>query len=178
MQDRIIELLGQGVPAAQVALHVGCDPSYVSQILADENNSLRVQELRATHFEAHVAHDKRIDMAEQKALARIESLVDFITKPSEAARVFSLLNQAKRQTLEAGNSQAMPSTIVNLQLPDAARISFTVTADRQVIEVEGRSMVTMPAKNVAAQLEQRNATRLLTQRAPLELPVSALSEKL
>lgn len=173
MQDRIIDLLGQGIPAAQVALHVGCDPSYISQLLANEQIAEQVQTLRAAAFAGHVEHDKAIGRIEQKVLARLDHLSDFITKPAEAARVFSILNAARRQTLEAGNSQAAPSTIVNLNLPEAARVSFTVTADRQVIEVEGRSMVTMPAKSVAAQLEQRNATRLLTQRPPAELAVDA-----
>lgn len=166
MKDRIISLLGQGVPATQVAAHVGCDDSYISQLLQDEEIVLQVQQLKAENFGVMVEHDRKIDSVEQKLLNRLETLSEFITKPSEAARVFSILNAAKRKTADAQATSAAPSTIVQLTLPESARVQFTVTQDRQVIEVEGRSMTTMPARSLAKQLEERNAAKLLATPIP------------
>ena len=59
-------------------------------------------------------------------------------------------------------------------MPEAARVRFTLTADRQVIEIEGRSMTTMPARSLASQLEQRNAARLLSAPIPARLNMAMI----
>lgn len=174
MQDRIIEMLGRGIAAAQVAAAVGCDDSYISQLIANEEFASKVQALRAEHFANYIETDQHIDTAEDEALKRLASLVPFITKPAEAARVFGVLNGARRRASDRNASgQAQAQTVV-LDIPEAARVTFTTTADRQVIEIAGRSMTTMPAKSLAAQLEQRNAQRLLNAKIPSTmLPMNA-----
>jgi len=168
MREQIIELLGRGIPATQVASAVGCDDSYISQLLSSEDVSLRVQQLRAAHFSAFADADKALDTAEEEARRKLSSMISFITKPTEAARVFATLNAAKRRTDSATTAAPVAQT-VRIDLPEAARVTFTMTHDRQVIEVGGRSMTTMPARNLAAQLESRQATRLLDTVVPLSL---------
>jgi hypothetical protein len=166
MKDRIIELLGKGISAVQVASAVGCDDSYISQLLSEPGVSEQVQALKATHFAKYAEQDASLDDAEARALQRVSQLLDFATRPAEAVRIFGILNAAKRRTSDTlQNAQPVAQT-VQLDLPAAARVRFTLTTDRQVIEVEGRSMTTMPAKSLAAQLEQRNAARLLATDVP------------
>lgn len=180
MKDRIIEMLGQGLSATQVASAVGCDDSYISQLLADESVSAQVQSKRAENFGKYVEQDRKLDDAEATALEKLSTLAQFITKPTEAARVYSILNAAKRRTVDQVNQQQAVAQTVALDLPAAARVRFTLTNDKQVIEIEGRSMTTMPARNLAARLEQRNATRLLDLQIPTVLDVKSetISEKL
>ncbi len=180
MKERIIEMLGQGLSATQVANAVGCDDSYISQLLADEVVSEQVQALRAENFSKYVELDKKVDLAEAEALSKLTTLAQFITKPTEAARVYSILNQAKRRTVDQVNQQHAVAQTVALDLPEAARVRFTITSDKQVIEIEGRSMTTLPSKNLAARLEQRNATRLLDMVIPNVIGIGqeTLAEKL
>lgn len=180
MKDRIIEMLGQGLSATQVASAVGCEDSYISQLLSDEHISRQVQELRAENFSKYVDLDRRLDEAEEEALTKLASLANFITKPTEAARVYSILNAAKRRTVDQVNQQQAVAQTVSLDLPMAARVRFTLTNDRQVIEIEGRSMTTMPARNLASRLEQRNASRLLDMKIPnvLDVQMETIAEKL
>ena len=180
MQDRIVEMLGNGIPPANVAIALGCSESLVSQVLSQDGVSEQVTALRAARFAEFAEHDTSIETAESKALKRLDSLIPFITKPAEAARVFGILNGAARKTGAAAGATASPSTVVQLNLPKAAQVSFTLTTDKQVIEVEGRSMVTMPAKSLAARLEQRNAARLLDLKVPqlLDVPATLVSAKL
>lgn len=180
MKERIIEMLGQGLSASQVASAVGCDDSYISQLLADEHISAQVQDLRAENFSKYVELDKRLDLAEDEALKKLSSLANFITKPTEAARVYSILNAAKRRTVDQINQQQAVAQTVSLDLPAAARVRFTLTNDKQVIEIEGRSMTTMPARNLAQRLEQRNASRLLDMHIPavLDVKMETIAEKL
>ena len=169
MRDKIIDMLGRGIPAVQVASAVGCDDSYISQLMGDENIAAQVQQLRAEHFSEYVEQDKKVDSAEAAALAKVESLIPFITRPAEAVRVYSVLNAAKRRTADHASANQAPAQTVSLELPEAARVRFTLTPDRQVIEIEGRSLTTMPARTLAAQLEQRNAARMLTTTIPTRL---------
>ena len=166
MKEQIIELLGKGLTATQVAMAVGCDDSYISQLLADPDTKTAVETKRATNLTHYVEHDSRVDKAEEAALERMENLLPFVTKPSEAARIFSVLNGAKRRAATAGPASSAPARTVTLQLPESSSISFTLSHDKQVIEIEGRSLATMPAKNLAQRLEQRNAARLLETKAP------------
>lgn len=180
MKDRILELLGQGITAAQVATAVGCDDSYISQLMADETFSSKVIELRAENFSKFVELDRKVDSAEAAALERLDRLAAFITSPTQAARVYAVLNQAKRRTADTISSQQAVAQTVTLELPAAARVRFQLTADKQVIEIEGRALTTMPARSLAERLEQRNASRLLDMKIPqvLDISVETIAEKL
>jgi hypothetical protein len=166
MKDRIIELLGKGISAIQVASAVGCDDSYISQLLNEPGVTEKVQALKAEHFAKYAEQDATLDKAEAAALEKVSTLLPFVTRPSEAVRMYGILNAAKRRTSDSLQSSQVIAQTVQLDLPAAARVRFTITQDKQVIEVEGRSMTTMPAKSLAAQLEQRNAARLLTTDIP------------
>lgn len=169
MKDRIIDLLGKGISAVQVASAVGCDDSYISQLLSEPGVAEQVQALKAEHFAKYAEQDATLDKAEAAALEKVSHLLQFVTRPAEAVRVYGILNAAKRRTSDTlQNAQPIAQT-VQLDLPAAARVRFTLTHDKQVIEVEGRSMTTMPAKSLAQQLEQRNAARLLTTDIPSTL---------
>ncbi len=126
MKDRIIGMLGQGLSATQVASALGCDDSYISQLLADENISLKVQELKAENFSKYIELDKKLDDAEAHALDKLASLVGFISKPTEAARAYSILNNAKRRTNDSANQAQAVAQTVSLDLPAAARVRFTL----------------------------------------------------
>lgn len=172
MKDRIIEMLGKGIPATQVASAVGCDDSYISQLLSQEGVVEKITALKVEHFSGFVEQDAILDDAEAAALQKVAYLVPFITRPAEAVRVFATLNAARRRTTDsASNAQAIAAT-VSLELPEASRVRFTLTHDKQVIEIEGRSMTTMPARSLAARLEQRNAARMLT----TDIPTTLLSK--
>lgn len=177
MQEKIVELLGRGIPATQVAAAVGCDPSFVSQLLADEAVTAKVMSLRATHFSRFAEQDSSLDAAEAAALTKVGNLIPFITRPGEAINAYRVLNAAKRRT--SGTLQeAAPAQTLVLDLPEASRVRFTVSADRQVIEIEGRSLTTMPARTLASRLEARNAARLLSAEIPSTLlPAMAIPSK-
>ena len=139
MRDKIIEMLGKGIPATQVASAVGCDDSYISQLLSEEGVEQRVIELKATHFSKYVEQDTKLDAAEEEALQKVSQLLPFITRPGEAIRAYAVLNAAKRRTADSASQAQMVAQTVALDLPAASRVRFTLTADKQVLEIEGLS---------------------------------------
>lgn len=162
VEDRIVELLGAGLAQSVVAESVGVDASYVSQLVAREDIAARVATLRAQKAAEFVEHDTNIHTLEKLALERIGKMLPLTSDVMKLTKVFQVLNGARR-SMDHGiaQQQATPATVVNITLPPAAQLHFKLTPDRQVIEIEGRSMVPMPSHQVAAQLRAQKAARLL-----------------
>lgn len=161
VQTQMLELLGAGVPAVQVASACGVSESYVSQCLADEEFSKRVTLKKSERAGQYIKHDNNIDSLEDKVLQKLERLLPLVTKPMDAARIFQTLNNAKRKSDPTSGQASSPNVIVSVELPEAAAVHFKMTAQNQVIEVEGRSMVPMPAGQVASMLRKKQTERLL-----------------
>lgn len=165
--EHIVQLLGAGISATATAEVVGCDISYVSQIAA--SHAEEIQELRSKNTARFLTRDELLEKAEQAALEKTAAMVPFITRPAEAARVYSILNGAKRALAQQAGNQAAPTAIVNLTLSVAAVNTLTRTPDNQVIEVNGRSMIPLPSKNVAEMLKVQQTQRLLATKVPASL---------
>lgn len=181
MKDRIKEMLGRGIPAVNVALAVGCDESYISQLMSDEGFAAEVQAAKAAVFDKFAQQDDSLDAAEQKALEKVAQLVPFITRPGEAVRAFQVLNAAKRRTQNGATlAQQQASTIVNIALPQVARVAMLADHNKQVIEVDGRPLITMPAKELVKRTEDAHAARMLEAAVPKKLVIgtTVLSERL
>ncbi len=164
MEDRIVELAGANVPNHIIASTVGCDASYVTQILSKEQNAERVAELRGHRAAKMIERDGKIEQIEDLALDRALQLVPMQTDVMKVARIFQVFNGAKKSSDHGINPTANGTgTTVILELPHATEVQFKITAkDRQVIEVEGRSMVPMQSHLVQKQLRDIQANRLLT----------------
>jgi hypothetical protein len=88
----------------------------------------------------------------------------------EALKHFQVLNAARRKSDVHASAHVPTSTVVQLQLPQAATVQFKLTTDRQVIEIDGRSMVTMPAQRVTKLLRERQTEARETLQAALDAP--------
>lgn len=160
MRDKIIEMLGDGYSQTVVAAAIGVSDSYISQLVAEPEVAELIQAKRVAKLDGVKAHDDGIDSLEKDALAKMHRLLPFVTKPMEVVRIFEAANSAKRKHEQTGPQNVVPTTtIVQVQLPAAALSHFKISTDRQVVEVEGRSMNTLPAKNLNEQLKQRQEAR-------------------
>lgn len=181
VQERVIELLGAGIQPVQVAAACGVTESWVSQIQSDEGNAARIAELRSIRASQYVEHDTKIDDLEKRALKKIGELLPMIMKPMEAVKVFQTLNAAKRKTDAASQQHTQTATIVNLEIPANAMVGFKMTVDKQVIEVEGRSMLPLSAQEVAKKLKDKQTKELLEHSLTLpnqKLEVPALIDQI
>ena len=162
MKEKIIEMLGAGVTPVQVAMACGVSESYVSQLLADENILGKVQELRTAKVSAYVENDAALDTDEEVARRQVRRNLDNgFLKPLEVLRHFQVLNMAKRKSDIHASAHVPTTTVVQLNLPAAAAVQFRLTNDKQVIEIDGRSMVTMPAQRVTKMLREKQAGETL-----------------
>ena len=177
MEDRIVELLGAGAPQHVVAEAVGVDPSYISQLMQREEVAARVAELRLKKASEHVAHDSNITDLEKTALEKMAHLLPLQTDLMKVTRVFQVLNAAKKASDAALAQQAStPGTIVTLNFSAEAQVELKMTSNKEIVEINGRSMVPMPSHMVAQKLRDKKAAMLLAHSTPV-LSVPMISNK-
>jgi len=169
IQERVKDLLAAGVSQVQVASAVGVSESYISQLM--ENEEFRDEVIRARGEAAleDVKADEETDDIEGIARRKIKQLLPFENNVMKVLKVYQVMNNAKRKTEPAQQLQNTAGVIVNITLPQRAIVDFKLTSDRQVVEVAGRSMATLPSNVLHQKLRQEQANRLLLDKGqPIE----------
>lgn len=152
--DQVKKLLGSGLQAETVASAVGCEPSYISQLLGNEIFAQEVSELRAQSLMANTARDNTIGAIETKLLDNLSQLIDerAFFKPRDVLYAASVVNRMVRRGASAPTSIHMQQTVVTLNLPAAAASRFITSPKGEVLEVDGQTLVTMPARTLLSTL--------------------------
>lgn len=154
LAERIIDMLGQGLPGNVIASAVGCDPSYISQLMENDETRTIVAEKRAVRAEAGLRRDEKWDKIEDLALERAMSMLPLLTRPTDLVRVATMANAAKRRSTEVAGVNDSTAPVVTLNLPQAAVVNFQMNVNSQVIAVDGRSMQALPTNKLAKMVEQ------------------------
>jgi D-arabinose 1-dehydrogenase-like Zn-dependent alcohol dehydrogenase len=151
-KDRILKLLGSGLSNDAVATAVGCDHSYISQLMAEDAFRDQVLELRAVALTAATERDRKTDTLEERALSKLDAMLDWVTKPGDMLKFFQVLNAAKRRGTTATDNLVINQQIVNLQLPANALQKLVMDARGEVVEIDGQSMLTMQPATLIKQI--------------------------
>ena len=174
-KERAKKLLGSGVQAELVAATLGCEASYISQLLSDDAFREEVIALRVQALSAATERDSEIDSIEDRLLKKICDSLDYIIKPRELLMAFNVINNAKRRGAGVGQNTVQNNVVVNLTLPTIVQQKFVTNSTGEVIEVNGKTTLTMqPAqllRNLAAEKEMTDGIkaqelRSLAQRLP------------
>ena len=161
MRDRLIQLLGNGVSHAVAASAVGCSESYVTQLVSNPAVAEEIAALRFENLQAATVRDSKIDSLEDKLLVKFEEALPLMMRPAEIMRAAAVVNAMKRRGQAAPETAHIANQIVNLFMPKQAAISFQLSSNKEIIEVAGRPLVTMPSAQLLveakhhAQLQQQ-----------------------
>lgn len=156
-KEQVKQLLGSGLTAETVASAVGCEPSYISQLLGEDAFAAEVSNLRAQALMANTARDTTIGSIEAKLLKRLETAVDegLFFKPRDVLAAVVQVNRMQRRGASAPTTLHQQNNIVTLQLPAAAAPLFKISNAGEVVEVDGQTLVTMPARSLLTNLATR-----------------------
>lgn len=161
--EKIKELLGNGLSNEVVATAVGVHPSYISQLMADEQFSAEVVSKRTQTLTAATIRDRSWDGLEDSLLNKLAEKVeqDLIYKPMDLLRALAVVNNAKRRGTSAQESLVVHQNIVTLNLPTVVVNSYKKNSNGEVVEVttpEGKAqtLVTMPAAALMQKLGTEN----------------------
>lgn len=156
LSEQIRTMLGDGIEPIAISRALGCEPSYISQLMEDEDFKISVQQQRVINLTDATSRDKKLSKLEDMAIEKLEHTLPFISRPMEAARILAIVNNTKRRGAELNGAQAQGSApTVILNLPEAARVSFTFNSSSQIVDVEGRSMAPLPNTKLLEMAAQR-----------------------
>ena len=157
--DKIKALLGSGLSNQVVASAVGCDPSYISQLMSVDTFAEEVAQLRVVGLTDATERDRSWDSLEKKLLGKLHEQVDnnMIYKPLDVTRVLAVANVAKRRGSTTPEALTTSRPVVQLNIPTVVIQSYTKTSAGEVIEVETgegkkQSLLTMSSSALMQQL--------------------------
>jgi len=156
MKDRIQKLLGSGLSPALVATVVGCDPSFISQLLSESDFALKVAEMRVHDIEELKVRDSKYDSLEDQFLERLENLLPMMLKPRDVLSALQVINNAKRRS-EAFITPQAPTTVNNivlLQLPTKTVNQFELNSKNEIISIDDQALVAMPTSSLMKEVNQ------------------------
>lgn len=177
--DEIIRLIARGWKAKEISDFLGVSESYVSQIANSEEAKEQVGKANIKEFEIAEAFDSLLDKAEKKALEQVEKSLPLM-RGTDAARIFKVLNEAKRKKDSLGRREATVGggVIVNVVLPQAAKGALVVTRENQIVEVDGKTLVSATPTQLDRIFEERKGKTVTEAAFQLESKQSPVLENL
>lgn len=155
-KEQVKGLLGSGLSNEVVATAVGCDPSYITQLMSDEVFAGEVIALRAAALTANSKRDRTIDGIEDTLLTKLAEVAPTLYKPNDILRAAATVNNMKRRGVPANESLNINNRIVNLVIPVRIQQQFVTNNNGEVIEVEGQTLVTMPSQTLIKELAAKS----------------------
>jgi hypothetical protein len=153
-KDKLIDFLAAGVSQRAAAAACGISDSLVSQLLSTPEFQDALALKKADAIAANVAYDARIDQVEDTVLRRVEATAPMITDPMKAMKALQMLSSVRRRNIGA-QLDSTPTTVITLDLPAAAKVAISLSQDKQVIAIDGRSTATLPSRNLGILLAER-----------------------
>lgn len=165
-EDRALALLGQGHSPEVVASAIGVTTSRISQLVSDPEFAARVAELRFSSLVKHNTRDEKYDSLEDKLLAKMENMLEYMHKPFEVLKAIQVINAAKRRGVSAPEQITAQQVVIPLTLPTLlvqnfggtvaiggpANQNIQVNANNQVIKAGEQELVTIQSHRMDALL--------------------------
>lgn len=160
-KEKVAGYLAQGIGVTEIALAVGCDPSYVTQLRTDPEVVALITQQRAAMTAEDIAFDETLERSEQRALEMVEAKLPFANF-GQALAAFKTLNGARKRRDGPADNSSNVTTVV-LVLPERHLPKYITNQSNEIIEVEGRTMVTATPKSLEKILEEKEGTPALAQ---------------
>lgn len=150
---RIMNALIGGATQEQAAKAVGVDPSYVSQLCAEEDFQLQVVEGIQTDIEKSVAIDKEYLNMEFDLVNKLKTMIPWMTTTDQVLKCLRYLNEAKRKSQHYipntginGNETGTSAGTATIIVPTFIQQNFITTPNREIVGIDGKDLVTLDSK--------------------------------
>lgn len=162
MKERILEMLGEGVPQVAVSAALGVSESYVSQLMNEEEFAAAVAERRYKSLSAHTARDRMYDTLEDKLLSKLDSALPQFVRPAEILAGLKVLNGAKRRGAVHSEMPTGQTQTVVLNIPQVLVNKFSTNIQRQVVQVGDTPLITIGAEQLLKTVGAKDDTQLIS----------------
>jgi hypothetical protein len=148
-EERALALLGAGIAPETVAASLGVTPSFISQLLSEENFAAAVAELRFKNLSKHNERDNKYDELEDSLLSKLSDSLPLLQRPMEINKVLQTVNQAKRRGSSAPDSIIEKQSIISLTIPVQLIQQFHTNAQNQVVQAGEQTLLTMQSGSLS-----------------------------
>lgn len=150
----IIKFAGRGFKQVEIAKAVGVEESYVSQVLSTPEYAALVEQFAVAQSEENEKFDEKLDKTEATALDIVARKLNMATNLRDALNAATRLNAMKRRRDTAPATRAPQAQIVPLMLPQIAIVNYVANAQAEIVEVEGRTMLSASPSSLEALAKQ------------------------
>lgn len=159
-KKKAAQLIGKGLSNTTIAKILNCTEAYIIQLKEDPTLQEAIQKIAARELENQELATPRLVSMRSRLLQKLDDAVDYMHKPMEIIKVLetvekSLTSEKEREALGAKKNQNV-NNVVQLVLPATHNFSFTLSTNREVIEVDGRTLQSMSSANIFKELEGQN----------------------
>ena len=135
IDSRALSLLGSGIAPSTVAASLGLSNARISQLLSEESFAAQVAELRYQNLAKHNERDGKADAIEDRLLDRIEEGIDLVHRPMELAKLYQIVNNAKRRGSSTPEALVEKQSVIQLVIPIQIVNKFSTNIQGQVTTV-------------------------------------------
>jgi len=162
INERALSLLGAGVQQETVATALGVTPSYISQLLSDENFAHQVTQLKFEALSKHTQRDASYDELEDTLLTKLKKNVNLLIRPQDILGAIKVVNGATRRGTGSQENLVSQSNIVQITMPVAIVQQFTTNINNQVIQAGEQSLLTMQSGDLRKQAEKLQDEKVIS----------------
>ena len=148
LEERAVNLLGQGIDPVTVASAIGVSESRISQIISDPHIAAKIAELRYGNLAKFAERDAGYDALEDELLEKLKNCLPYMIKPMEILASIRIINGAKRRGAGINPTETTRQTVVKLTLPLSVINQFRVDVNNQVIQAGEQELVTIQTGNL------------------------------
>lgn len=137
---KFINYAARNIPPSQIAAAFGITPGRVTQLLGEPRVQERIQEAKRELALQELETQTTIKLAKRRLLDRIVDLIEHTDSLGEATRAYESLSKI------AAPEERPKSSLVTLEIPEFmnAKVSIELSTQNEIIEIDGRSMATLP----------------------------------
>jgi len=170
INERALSLLGMGIQQEKVASALGVTPSYISQLIADEDFARQVTELKFQQLSKHTTRDMNYDTIEDKLQEKLLKSLPLLIRPQDILGAIKIVNGASRRGVDTTDDLVTKANIVQLNMPVQIVQEFTTNINNQVIKAGDQSLITMQSSDLRKKVEDTTAPKTIehSPTAPIE----------
>lgn len=172
MKERILAYLIDGIKASQISSIVGCSPSYISQLLADENFKKAVEEGRKENNKpADEILETKYESLEHTVVNRIQEELSGAELPALTRALDSIVRARDARHLRKHPQEraaGVQVNVVSLTLPAHAMASrapsVVLNEQREIVAIDNKPLAPMSSEGVKglfAAIQEKKAAALL-----------------
>lgn len=143
---------------AQISRKLNVSEGYVSQVINQSDFSNKVIQAKLKYLDEATERDNTLNKIEDLIVNKLKEAIPNFYKPKDILMAFSVVNKAVRRGATTEDLQSLnrdsDNKVIKISLPEVIRQRYKLNSQSEVIEVEGRPLVTADSKTLYQQVTQ------------------------